>query len=72
LTLAFSVKRRLTRLRNNSTGAVSEPGAISSGREAHMSGLRQLGWPHYLLLVGTLGSLLAILAVALLVGSLLR
>ena len=40
--------------------------------EAHMNGLRQLGWPHYLLLTAILGSLLAILGVVLLAGPLLR
>ncbi len=34
-----------------------------------MNQLRQLGWPHYWLLAGTLGSLLALLGVGLLAAS---
>jgi hypothetical protein len=37
-----------------------------------MNGLRQLGWPHYWLLTAILGSLLALLGVALLAGPPLR
>ena len=62
----------MTWSRNNGLGAVSEPGAIGFGTEAHMNGLRQLGWPHYLLLTAILGSLLAILGAVLLAGPLLR
>jgi hypothetical protein len=59
-------------VRNNGIEAVSEPGAIVSGTEAPMNGLRQLGWPHYWLLTAILCSLLAILGVVLFAGPLLR
>jgi hypothetical protein len=37
-----------------------------------MDRLRQLGWPHYWLLIAILGSFLAVLGVVLLAGPLLR